>query len=59
MSPEFIEANRDALDEAEFERFVNPIDPYASIAQAAMYIGQGLAWFGFWICIGLCFGAFK
>lgn len=59
MSPEFREANQDVMDECELERFINPPDPYRSIADAAEHIGSGMAWFGFWICMGMVIGVFR
>lgn len=59
MTPEFEEANREALEEAEFDRLVNwsHYQPERHIAEGLSdlgeYLGQGLCWLGLWIGVGM------
>ena len=61
MSTDFIQANQDALNEALFNQIVNPPDSLGDNIYAGMHaVGNGIAWFGFWIAVGLIgFGAIK
>lgn len=61
MSPPFVNANRDALEKALFDQIVNPSDNLGNRIQMGLRsIGNGIAWFGFWIAVGLIgFGALK
>lgn len=54
MSPEFHDANQEALDEAEFYVAVNPRDyqPMRWVAVGLESLGEGIAWAGFWIGLG-------
>ena len=58
MSPEFEKENREAFDEAEFDRIVNwsAYQPERHLSEGLSglghCIGQGIAWFGFWIAVG-------
>lgn len=54
MTPEFIEANQEALDEAEFYEIINPsrhTQPLRHVGEGLESIGNGIAWLGFWIAV--------
>ncbi len=58
MSQQFKNDNRDALEEALFNQVVNPPDSFGDCVETGLsdlgnHIGSGIAWFGFWICVGL------
>ena len=61
MSKPFIDANQEALDEALFDKVVHAPDSLGECLQYGMqHIGEGIAWFGFWIAVGLIgFGGLK
>lgn len=61
MSRQFIEDNIEALEGALFDQVVNPPDSLGDNVYAGLHaLGNGLAWFGFWIAVGLVgFGAVK
>lgn len=61
MPTDFIQANQDALNEALFNQIVNSPDSLGDNIYAGMHaVGNGIAWFGFWIAVGLIgFGAIK
>lgn len=58
MTPEFRKANEEALDEAEFNQRVNPqaYQPEAHWVDAFENLGHGIAWFGFWVGLGIAVG---
>lgn len=65
MTPEFEKENVEMLDEAEFDIRINSRDYQPqrwlaeAIPEAAKHIGGGIAWFGFWIGLGIALASFK
>ena len=60
MSQRFINDNREALEEALFDQVCNPPDSIGDCIEQGLSdlgngIGDGIAWFGFWLCVGMCF----
>jgi hypothetical protein len=56
MSQEFLVANQESIDEALFDQIVNPgdqPDPAAGLSA----LGDGIAWAGFWVGVGLVLAA--
>ena len=56
MSQQFVDDNREALDEALYNQVIgiDQPDTLGDCLQMGMEgIGNGIAWFGFWIGVGL------